>query len=102
MYYFYSCSYSCLTVFTHPLDFSGLPPRLQQLGDQGNELVFATCRLIQAILDAQAYFTVEPPKGSLIWLLPSILEVVDYPEVASVLITGEPSARLRGTDNPVA
>ena len=46
----FTCAHTpALRYSIHPLGVSGLPPRLQQLVDQGNELVFATCRLIQAL-----------------------------------------------------
>ena len=55
--------------------------------DQGHVLVFATCRPIQAILAAQAYLTLGKPRRQPYLAFTSILEVFDYPGVASVLIT---------------
>ena len=69
------------------MHLGGLPPRLQELVDQGNLLALVSCQLCVALYEQEAYFSLENPEHSLLWLLPQVLEVFDMPGVASVLLT---------------
>ena len=58
----------------------GLPTSMQAMVDTGNTLALVSCQLCVALLENEAFFSLENPEHSLLWMLPQVLGFSIYQE----------------------